>query len=701
MTQAAARARPSSDGIGIAWSSGVSRSSVSSRTGHAGPPVDRPQARKRQHDDQRQHRREHEDGAVGPGQRDHDGHEDRPQRQRGHHHPLEDAEDARQDLVADGALEDRAPGDVHQREPDAADDQQQRRVDAAREADGGERRAEQGAAGHQHGRDAVPPDQPERQRAAQDPAGADRRGHDRRAGLPGPEDLDREQDEQHVGHADHQLARGQDGHDQARVAVRRKRAEAAEHGEPRGRAVDGVVDERLGADARGIRPQPEHEQRGETGDAGQHPDDRPGARHDEDRGGTERSEEDAGGLGDARDGVGRGELGRAAGEGRQQRVVRRPHEGERDHVGDGDRVDDQRMPAGQHPGRDQGHVHREQPVGDEDHALAAEPVGQRRERGSEDRGRHELDQRHDAHGLGAGRLVRVQQQGDPGAVLHRRERDVRELDAAQRRVPEDLGGDAPRRSQPIQQAPHRIQCASAGAPTGPPSWRVGVVPARMGAWRSSLPPSSRPSAATTGRRPSCPRGPTTTRRSSTGSRTTSCGATGCWSRARRTIAEPGSFLVREVLDESVLLVRGRDDEIRAFYNVCRHRGTAVEERDCGTGRPLPVPVPRLDLRPRGQAHPGQAHRGPRGLHLRGLRPATHPDRDLAGLRVPVLRRRVGDAAAPGAARRPRRPVRAVRLHDAALGAPGHLRGRRQLEVHRRELLASATTARASTRSSTG
>ncbi len=47
------------------------------------------------------------------------------------------------------------------------------------------------------------------------------------------------------------------------------------------------------------------------------------------------------------------------------------------------------------------------------------------------------------------------------------------------------------------------------------------------------------------------------------------------------LAEPGAFLVREVLDESVLLVRGRDDEIRAFYNVCRHRGTAVEERDCG------------------------------------------------------------------------------------------------------------------------
>jgi Rieske 2Fe-2S family protein len=36
-----------------------------------------------------------------------------------------------------------------------------------------------------------------------------------------------------------------------------------------------------------------------------------------------------------------------------------------------------------------------------------------------------------------------------------------------------------------------------------------------------------------------------------------------------------------VFGEDVILVRGRDDVIRAFYNVCRHRGTAVEERECG------------------------------------------------------------------------------------------------------------------------
>ncbi len=47
------------------------------------------------------------------------------------------------------------------------------------------------------------------------------------------------------------------------------------------------------------------------------------------------------------------------------------------------------------------------------------------------------------------------------------------------------------------------------------------------------------------------------------------------------VAEPGSFIQREVNGENVILVRGRDAVIRAFYNVCRHRGTAVEERECG------------------------------------------------------------------------------------------------------------------------
>jgi Rieske 2Fe-2S family protein len=48
------------------------------------------------------------------------------------------------------------------------------------------------------------------------------------------------------------------------------------------------------------------------------------------------------------------------------------------------------------------------------------------------------------------------------------------------------------------------------------------------------------------------------------------------------VAAPGTFMLRDVFGEPVMLVRGRDAVLRAFYNVCRHRGTAVEERECGT-----------------------------------------------------------------------------------------------------------------------
>ena len=48
----------------------------------------------------------------------------------------------------------------------------------------------------------------------------------------------------------------------------------------------------------------------------------------------------------------------------------------------------------------------------------------------------------------------------------------------------------------------------------------------------------------------------------------------CVGRANR-LAGPGNYLVRTVADESIIVVRGRDDVIRAFFNVCRHRGTRL------------------------------------------------------------------------------------------------------------------------------
>lgn len=45
--------------------------------------------------------------------------------------------------------------------------------------------------------------------------------------------------------------------------------------------------------------------------------------------------------------------------------------------------------------------------------------------------------------------------------------------------------------------------------------------------------------------------------------------------------EPGSYFLVEVAGENVVVVRGREGELHAFYNVCRHRGTAVAEEPCG------------------------------------------------------------------------------------------------------------------------
>ena len=42
------------------------------------------------------------------------------------------------------------------------------------------------------------------------------------------------------------------------------------------------------------------------------------------------------------------------------------------------------------------------------------------------------------------------------------------------------------------------------------------------------------------------------------------------------IPEPGDTFVYDICDISILIVRGRDMEIRAFYNVCLHRGRQLK-----------------------------------------------------------------------------------------------------------------------------
>jgi Rieske 2Fe-2S family protein len=48
----------------------------------------------------------------------------------------------------------------------------------------------------------------------------------------------------------------------------------------------------------------------------------------------------------------------------------------------------------------------------------------------------------------------------------------------------------------------------------------------------------------------------------------------CVGRASR-LAQPGNYLVRTIAGESIIVVRGHDGVLRAFFNVCRHRGTQL------------------------------------------------------------------------------------------------------------------------------
>ena len=50
-----------------------------------------------------------------------------------------------------------------------------------------------------------------------------------------------------------------------------------------------------------------------------------------------------------------------------------------------------------------------------------------------------------------------------------------------------------------------------------------------------------------------------------------------WNLAGRVskLARPGDYMVRNIAGESIIVVRSRDGRLRAFFNVCRHRGTRI------------------------------------------------------------------------------------------------------------------------------
>jgi Rieske 2Fe-2S family protein len=56
----------------------------------------------------------------------------------------------------------------------------------------------------------------------------------------------------------------------------------------------------------------------------------------------------------------------------------------------------------------------------------------------------------------------------------------------------------------------------------------------------------------------------------------------CIGRAHE-IAEPGDYLVRDIAGESIIVTRNREGAVRAFYNVCAHRGTKLLDDEPGCG----------------------------------------------------------------------------------------------------------------------
>jgi nitrite reductase/ring-hydroxylating ferredoxin subunit len=48
----------------------------------------------------------------------------------------------------------------------------------------------------------------------------------------------------------------------------------------------------------------------------------------------------------------------------------------------------------------------------------------------------------------------------------------------------------------------------------------------------------------------------------------------CTGRVHR-IPHPGDYFLREVAGESIIITRDENDSLRAFFNVCRHRGTRI------------------------------------------------------------------------------------------------------------------------------
>ena len=129
------------------------------------------------------------------------------------------------------------------------------------------------------------------------------------------------------------------------------------------------------------------------------------------------------------------------------------------------------------------------------------------------------------------------------------------------------------------------------------------------------------------------------------------------------VSEPGERFPCRAGDIPVVVVRDRGGTLRAFVNVCRHRGSEiVSER--GRPRDAPVPVPRVDVRPRRAPSLRSQVRARAELRRERARPRAGGRRCLGAVRLRP--RGSGGAAAPRVARRAAGAARGSGRRDGEL-----------------------------------
>ena len=130
------------------------------------------------------------------------------------------------------------------------------------------------------------------------------------------------------------------------------------------------------------------------------------------------------------------------------------------------------------------------------------------------------------------------------------------------------------------------------------------------------------------------------------------------------LPQPGSYLLWKKSGSTILIVRGKDDVVRAFYNTCRHRGAPVVANDERQRERLRLQLPRLDVCARWQAD--QPARQARFRRARHVVPLADPGELRALLQLDLRQRGSAGRAARAALRAVRRVFQAVPARDLPL-----------------------------------